>query len=367
MPKDIAVLSCGRSDFSIYLPLLKKLEDMGEVNLHLIVFGSHTSKYHGYTYKEVESFGFHHIIKLDTTLGDDDPESIGTSIGLTAIKMSALWSNLKPEWVFCLGDRYEMLAAVLSTVSFNIKVVHFHGGEKTLGAHDNSFRHALTSLSKIHFVSCEAHKTRVQEILDKENAQHVFNIGALALANKNDIRLMSNDEFFNKFRVDFTQQFVLMTYHPETVNPRANERNLAAIFEVLDAEKRQIIITLPNNDLANSRVREELINFAQLRDRVFTYGSLGVSGYYTAMSKCSYMIGNSSSGIIEAASFGCYVINVGSRQKGRCCSDNVFHVSGDAKSIKKVVNDIQKLPRYSGRNIYFNPGGVNKVLEVLEI
>ena len=196
MSKNIAVLSCGRSDFSIYLPLLKKLEDMDEVKLHLIVFGSHTSKYHGYTFKEVESYGFHHIIKLDTTLGDDDPESIGTSIGLTAIKMSAVWSNLKPDWVFCLGDRYEMLAAVLSTVSFHIKVVHFHGGEKTLGAHDNFFRHALTSLSQIHFVSCEAHKARVREILDKENAQHVFNIGALSLANKNDIRLPNCSRFY---------------------------------------------------------------------------------------------------------------------------------------------------------------------------
>lgn len=366
MSKSIAVLTCGRSDFSIYLPLLKILEGSDKFTLYVIVFGSHTSRYHGYTATEVEAFGFSNVIKVDTSLGDDDPESITTSIGLTVIKMAAVWSKLTLDWVLCLGDRHEMLAATLSAVSFNAKIVHFHGGEKTLGAIDNVFRHAITSLADYHFVSCENHQKRVREIIEEENAKNVFNVGSLALMNINTLPLLSEAEFFEKFCVDITEPTILLTYHPETVDQSVNAANLQAIFDAMDDISMQVIITLPNNDVFNSKSREALLEFSKSRNNVFTYDFMGVAGYYSAMSYCTCMIGNSSSGIIESASFGCYVINIGGRQNGRYCNENVFHTTGDAESIKNLLEDIERMPKYTGNNIYDNPTGLAKVVEVLE-
>ena len=365
--KKIAVLTCGRSDFSIYLPLLKDLGARDNVSLHIIAFGTHTSHYHGYTVSQIRDAGFENIIPIDATLADDKPDSIAISMGLTSIRLAEIWRNNEFDWVFCLGDRYEMFAAVSSAIHFNLRIVHFHGGEKTLGAVDNCFRHAITAMSEYHFTSCDAHKLRVKSIVEDELSNNVFDVGALSLQNLNFVSLFDKNEFSEQFEIDITKPTVLVTYHPETVALDVNKQNIAALLSVFDTLDEQVLLTLPNNDAMGAYAREAFLEYAKTNDNMFVYDFLGVKGYYSAMKYCSYMLGNSSSGIIEAASFGCYVVNVGDRQKGRHGSENVFHTPCESQKILDVINKINTLKPYDGGNIYYQPDTLEQIVLKLNI
>ena len=272
--KHIAVLSCGRSDLSIYLPLIKAFEACKNVELHLVAFGSHTSRYHGYSLENLKEAGSFKIIDVDAILGDDQSDSISISMGLTIIRLAEIWKRQKYDFVICLGDRHEMLAAVASAVPFNIPIAHIHGGEKTLGATDNRFRHAITALADLHFTSCDVHKRRVIEILDDEFSENVLNVGAIALQNLNDISLLSVEDFATQFSVDLSLPTVLVTYHPETEDPKNNERNVTSLISALSCIDYQIIITLPNNDVGSSYARQALIDFGASSSSVFASTTL---------------------------------------------------------------------------------------------
>lgn len=365
--KNIAVLTCGRSDFSIYLPLLKELDARENISLTIIAFGSHTSHYHGYTVSQIREEKFKNIINIDSTLADDKPDSIAISMGLTSIRLSEIWRNNKFDYVFCLGDRYEMFAAVSSAVMFNLKIVHLHGGEKTLGALDNKFRHAITSMSNYHFTSCKEHLLRVKEIIDKEFSKNVYNIGSLSLHNIKSNNLLTKNEFYKTYNIDISKPTALVTYHPETVKPEVNEKYLNVLFAIFEKIKEQILITMPNNDTMGSYARQKIITYAKGKKNIYLYDYLGVNGYYSAMKHCSYMLGNSSSGIIEAASFGCYVINIGDRQKGRICGENVFHSKGNIKSILSFIKKIKEKGIYRKKNIYYQPHTLTKIIKTLNL
>lgn len=365
--KKIAVLTCGRSDFSAYLPLLKELECRESVLLQIIALGTHTSHYHGYTISQIREEGFKNIIAIDATLGDDKSDSIAISMGLTSIRLAEVWRCNQFDLIFCLGDRYEMFAAVASAIHFNLKIVHFHGGEKTLGAVDNCFRHAITAMSDYHFTSCKAHQLRVRDIVEEEFSENVFNVGALSLQNIKTIPLFEKREFSKIFKIDISKPTVLVTYHPETIALDVNKKNIDALLSVFSSIEEQVLLTLPNNDTMGASARETFLKYSNINKNIFVYDFLGVKGYYSAMKYCSYMLGNSSSGIVEAASFGCYVINVGNRQKGRYGSDNVFHAPCETKDILEIINRIKTLRPYDGKNVYFQPDTLNKILENLNL
>lgn len=363
--KKIAVLTCGRSDFSIYLPLLKFLEQSDGFDLSIVAFGTHTSHYHGYTLNLIRKEGFKNIIPIDMLLSDDTQESVSASMGLTQIKMASFWNSTDFDLVICLGDRYEMFAAVASLIPFNMKIAHLHGGEKTLGAIDNSFRHAITSMSDIHLTSCEIHKDRVKEIVEPEMFDNVYNVGSLALENLSSMDLMSKDQFYSDFGCDLNNATILCTYHPETKDLEVNLKYASELINFFDKTSYQVLITLPNNDSMGSKIREIFIEYSSSNDRIYTYDYLGTRGYYSAMKHANFMIGNTSSGIIEAASFGCYVINLGNRQKGRQCSNNVIHVNCNSDNISSAVLKIESMGEYSGKNIYFQENTLEKIVEII--
>jgi len=363
--KKIALLTCGRSDYSIYLPLIKVLQTSEEFDLTVIAFGSHTSRYHGYSIEAIHEYENLNLISVDATLGDDKPASITSAMALTTMKFAQIWECNKFDLVVCLGDRYEMFSAVASTVPFNLKVAHFHGGEKTLGAFDNVFRHSITAMSHLHFVTCEMHAERVRRIIEDKDCDSVHNVGSLALENLNTINLMTKQEFKNKFGIDMNKSTVLFTYHPETVDLSANDRNVANLISMFEDINDQILVTLPNNDTDGARVRSALLAYGANKLNIFVYDFLGVQGYYSAMKHCSFMLGNSSSGIIEAASFNKFVINVGDRQKGRQTSANVISVPCEKKYIQSAINKISQFPVYSGGNIYYQPNTIQQVVDIM--
>ena len=353
--KTIAILTSSRADYGIYLPLLIAMKDDPFFKLRIIAFGTHLSPIHGYTINQILSDGFDVPYQIESMLAADSPNAISTAMALTSLKFADFWKDHQHDFdlVFCLGDRYEMFAAVTAGIPFNIPFAHIHGGEKTLGAIDNIFRHAITHSSKYHFVSCKEHGERVSELT--ESKDNIFDIGALSLDNLNSLPLLSKVDFDSKFGVDLNLPTILVTVHPETVTSEMNRVFVVELADtLLELTNYQVIITLPNADTNGNFIRKRLLQLPlESSNRILCFENLGSHGYFTAMKYCSFLLGNTSSGIIEAASLSKYVINLGNRQQGRKQSLNCFNVPFNKELILRTVQKIENSQAYTGENIYY--------------
>jgi GDP/UDP-N,N'-diacetylbacillosamine 2-epimerase (hydrolysing) len=360
----IAILTSSRADFGFYKPLLGKLKSHRKIKASVVVFGTHLSKKHGYTLDDIKASGFDIHSTVNVIPSGDTPASISKLIGEAHIKFSKFWSENKFDLIVCLGDRYEMFAAVSSSVPFNIPVAHLSGGEETKGAIDNIYRHALTLMARYHFTNTKKNAARVKQITGK--SENIFNTGSMAVDNIFATDLYSDQEFSKIFGFDLKKPFVLFTFHPETINYNKNGVYASELKKLLLSLGTNVIVTMPNADTSNHIIREALTQAASESKSVFLYESLGSRGYYTAMSKCLCIIGNSSSGIVEAASFGKYVLNLGDRQKGRESGKNVIHLP---VSRKKILEDFKKISKRSllGRkNIYGDGKASGRIVKILE-
>lgn len=363
----IAVLTSSRADYGIYFPLLKKMNADSFFDVRLIAFGTHLSKKFGNTIEQVKSDGFKIEAQLNTIFEGDSPEDIADSMAKTLSEFSALWKKSAKnfDWVLCLGDRYEMFAAVASTIPFNLKVAHLHGGETTLGAIDNKFRHSITAMSSLHFVSHKMYAERVKEITG--SSENIHTVGALGLDNLKEIPLFSVDEFKKKYGVDLSKPTVLVTFHPETVSWENNVQHTEELLAALGKLKEQIVITMPNADTMGNHIRTQLKKFIKANPtRAFGFDSLGTQGYFSCMKHCSFLLGNTSSGIIEAASFAKYVINTGDRQKGRLTGKNVIHVPVENEKILAAVQKISSLAPLDSSNIYGDGNAAEKIISIFK-
>ena len=364
---NIGVLTSSRADFGIYLPLLKQIKSDEFFKLAIIAFGTHLSHHHGKTIQCIYEAGFDVAFKVESLLLTDSPASISTSIGLTTIKFADFWSEHSREFdiVFCLGDRYEMFAAVTAGIPFGIPFAHIHGGEKSLGAMDNIFRHAITLASKYHFVSTRPYAEMVASLTESE--KNIYYVGALSLDNLQNMETLTVEQFKEKWGIDLSPKTILFTFHPETIEVDSNVFFVSELIAAINAlTSYQILITMPNADTEGNLVRKMLIDAYQGSDRVFMVESLGTQSYFSAISLCSVMLGNTSSGIIEAASFGRYVVNVGDRQKGRIAGSNVINTPIERDSIVDAIRKIEELPPVNGDNIYYNGGASNKIYRLLK-
>lgn len=364
----IAVLTSSRADYGIYLPLLRALENDENFQLELIVFGMHLSKFHGYTVSQIENDSFTIAARIESLLLGDTPDAIATSFALTNQKFVDFWKQHtnKYDIVFALGDRFEMAAAVLAALPFAVPFAHLHGGEVTLGAIDNVYRHCISSASKFHFVSAPPFAERLKLLLD-ENHENIHCVGSLSLENLDMIELLDLKEFKDKWGIDLSIQTLLVTVHPETVAFEKNEIYSKEIVEALSvlADTYQIIITMPNADTMGLIYREAFFKLAQHKESVHTFENLGTQSYFTCMKFSKLLIGNTSSGILEAASFHKYVINLGERQRGRLCSDNIIHLSFDKNAIIAAAKDYAK-QTYQGMNVYYQESPSKKILNILK-
>ena len=351
----VGILTSSRADFGIYRPLLKELLANANFDLKIIAFGTHLSMFHGNTIEEIRNEGFEIKYTIDSLLVSDSSESISTTIGLTFIKFSSFWKENYDQFdiVFCLGDRFEMLAAVLSGISFGIKFAHIHGGEKTLGSIDNVFRHSIAHASYMHFASTEEYKNRIIQLLDEPN--RVYYTGALSLENLSSIQLLDIDDFKLKWKIDLSQPTILFTFHPETVNATFNTIYIEEITEAISyLNNFQFLITMPNADTYGNRIRKIFQSKFKTRKNIFLVENLGTQSYFTVMKYAKLLVGNTSSGIIEAASFKKYVINIGNRQAGRAVSSNIINVEIKKDLIIDAVNKTISFGDYNGNNIYHN-------------
>ncbi|MFB2118247.1 UDP-N-acetylglucosamine 2-epimerase [Parapedobacter sp. 2B3] len=360
----IGVLTSSRADFGIYQPLLECIKNDSFFDLELIVFGTHLSKLHGYTLYDIEKNYFTKLRKINTVLANDDENAIATSYALTSLKFADFWRDYKYELVLCLGDRYEMAAAVQAGIPYGIKLAHFHGGETTLGAIDNIYRHQITLTSHIHFTTTPAYADKVCELIGSND--NVFSVGSLSLDGLDQLKLLSEDEFRSQF--DILNEYFLVTFHPETVSSNDNRYYAEEMFKGLKLVLTftNLVITMPNADTQGSLYRDKLVELSrEFPKRVKLIENFGKLNYFSAMKYSKGLIGNTSSGIIEAASFGKYVVNVGNRQKGRAQSSNTINCTFSAHHIKDAVTKISS-KSYDGANIYFRPDTVDRVIKILK-
>lgn len=335
--------------------------------VELIAFGTHLSHFHGYTLDHITEEGFETPYQIESLVLGDTQEAMSTSMGLTSIKFSSFWQahHKRFDLVFCLGDRYEMFAAVYAAVPFGTYFAHFHGGETTLGAVDNIFRHAISLASKLHFVSTNIYSDRLKSILGE--SKNIYVTGALSLDNLNTVELLSKEEFANKWKINLNKPTVLVTLHPETVAIEMNEAYAATIANVINQLlKYQVVVTMPNSDAAGSVIRRAWERLLEKSERIVIIENFGTEGYLSCMKHCSFLLGNTSSGIIEAASLNKYVINVGDRQKGRVRGANVFDCTFSVSDILAKITLIEGLPAYAGDNIYWCGGAVDKIIEIIK-
>ncbi len=367
--KKLLVLSSSRADFGIYLPLLKKVKNDPFFHLEILAFGSHLSKFHGHSIDQINEEGFKVDHTISSLLTGDGPVDIATSFSLTSLKFAEFWKLHKEDFdcVIVLGDRFEMAAAVIAGIPFNIRFAHLFGGETTLGAIDNIYRDLITLASKLQFVSLPAFKERVGHLINSTNFNcHV--IGSLSLDNLAEIKLLSTDEFYKKWQIDLNKKTVLITVHPETVAFDRNSEFATAVFEALSiiGKEKQLVVTMPNADTAGTVFRKMFEDLKTvLGDNVFLVENFGIQSYFTCMKYAGLMIGNTSSGITEAASFSKYVLNLGDRQKGRLAGDNVLQVAFDCKQIVDLT-DTYFGQLFPGRNIYLKGSAADNIISVLK-
>lgn len=365
----IGVLTSSRADYGIYLPLIKEMKKEDKIDFQIIAFGTHLSPYHGYTIDNIMKDGFAVDHKIESLLIGDSEEGISSSMGLTTLKFAQFWEKYGKNYdiVLALGDRFEMFSAVAASIPFNMIIAHIHGGEETVGAIDNKFRHSITFMSKIHFTSHDLYRKRIIKMLN--NPDYVYTVGALSLDNLKQIELLDKDSFKLKYNIDITIPSVLVTMHPETVALSMNKKYAQILGDTLFhlSDKYQIIITMPNADTEGNIYRHKFIELKEiLNERIKIIENFGTLGYFSCMKLSNFLIGNSSSGIIEASSLQKWVINLGDRQRGRICGENVINSQIEKSSILKKINLIESKPKnMSFTNPYYHGGASHKIINYL--
>ena len=362
----IGVLTSSRADFGIYLPLLQRLKKDVFFQLEIIAFGTHLSEEHGYTISEIELYDLGAIHKIVTLPVSDSPKDITKSIGETTKSFADFWSKQEFDLVFCLGDRFEMFAAVSSGTPFNFNFAHIHAGETTLGAIDNAYRHAISLFSSYLFVSTNEYKKRAEEIVEK--SVPVYNVGALSIDNLSKINYLTKQDFKSKFDIDLSKPTILSTFHPETVSYERNEAHIRELLSSFDElkEKYQIVITMPNTDTMGQMIRDAINEYKLNNPEIILIESFGMLGYLTCMKYCSFLLGNTSSGFVEASYFPKFVVNVGDRQKGRIEKNNIFTVPVLKEEIISVVKKIENQSTPDNEMIYGEGNSSQAIIKILK-
>jgi UDP-hydrolysing UDP-N-acetyl-D-glucosamine 2-epimerase len=376
--KHIGVITTSRADFGIYMPILRLLQHAPNYTLYIFAAGMHTAPHFGETWRLIEDNGFEVTECLAPVLADDSPKGIAQSMVQIAESFTTIWQRYPQlDLVFVLGDRYEMFAAAQTLLPYNIKIAHIHGGETTLGALDNRYRNAITAMADFHFTSHPAHSKRVRQITAQD--EHIYTVGAPGLDNIRQALELKHEDFEAKFHFNLKQDFILTTLHPETALNSgssiahhkhledANYQLVTATVEALLAQPMPILCTLPNADAESQQIRKTLLDFAsQYPDKIRCYENLGQAGYLTAMKACTIMVGNTSSGIIEAASFRKPVVNVGRRQEGRTAGKNVVHTPAETKAIIAAINTALQLDLHALRNPYGSGYAAKNIMAILD-
>lgn len=334
----LCILTAARSEYGLLRPIIQKLFRAPEFDVRIVVTGMHLSPEFGLTYREIEEDGILIDRKIEMLLSADTPAAISKSMGLAMIGFADYFAERRPDLLMILGDRYEALPVASAALNERIPIAHLYGGDLTEGAIDDVIRHCLTKMSHLHFVSTEAHRRRVIQM--GENPDRVYRVGAMSAESALTVKLLKREELEKDLNFSWgTDQLVVVTYHPETMENQSTEEQCLNLIKALDETKHiKIIFTKANAD-ANGRVinrmLDEYVEKHSQKARVYT--SLGQQRYLSAVALADAVVGNSSSGLSEVPSFHIPTVNVGNRQKGRETGKSVISCGNEKEQIKCAI------------------------------
>lgn len=367
----VCAVTGTRAEYGLLRHLFSALDESPQFDLRIIVTGTHLSPEFGCTYTEIESDGFRIDRKVESILSSDSPSAIAKSMGLGLIGMADAIRDLDPDLMLVLGDRFEILAGVVAALFAKVPVAHLHGGEITVGAFDEGIRHAITKMSHLHFVAAEEYRNRVIQL--GEDPERVFQVGGLGIDGIARTQLLARNELQQALEWQLGARNVLVTYHPETLGARTPEdefSQLLAALALLEGDVH-VVFTLPNADTGGRAIIRMINEYVREHPKsARAYSSLGQRRYWSLMKESDVVVGNSSSGLLEAPALNTATVDIGTRQKGRLSCPSVIHCGANAAEITRSIRralepgfqDICKCVE----SPYGKPGAVDRILTVLQ-
>ncbi|MDP8263020.1 MAG: UDP-N-acetylglucosamine 2-epimerase [Candidatus Ancaeobacter aquaticus] len=368
--RKIAIITGSRAEYGLLYCIIKAVHKDPVLKLQLMVTGMHLSPEFGLTVNRIEKDGFPITEKIEILLSSDTPQSISSSMGLGTILFGNAYERIKPDIILVLGDRFEIFSAVSAAVPFRIPVAHIHGGETTEGAIDESFRHAITKMSHIHFASTKVYRKRIMQM--GERKENIFCFGAPGI--ENIVKLpLKNRSIYKNIGIPEGKKYGIVTYHPVTLEKNKAKQHIDALLKSLDRYQDMYwLFSLPNADTEGRIILKRIEEYTKTRIKnTKIIESIGQLHYLSLLKYASIMVGNSSSGIIEAPSFHLPVVNIGNRQKGRIRANNVIDVKGCrdeniAEAIKIAISPQFKNSLSAIKNPYGNGNTSKQIVEVLK-
>jgi UDP-hydrolysing UDP-N-acetyl-D-glucosamine 2-epimerase len=343
--KKIIIATGSRADYGLLKELIKLFQKNKKIKTYVLATGSHLAKGPANSLKNIRADGIKNIITLDMQLKGDRPLDICNSLGTETKKAATILKKYQPDLIICLGDRFELWPITMSATIFTIPVAHIHGGESTEGVIDEAIRHSVTKMSHIHFCTHKKYAKRIKQM--GENPKNVHTVGAPGLDRITSIKKLSRTELEDKLKVRFSNKNILCTFHPVTLSESEtnNEiKNLCQAIKKLTQENDfTFFITLPNVDTFSHNILKQWnLLKKQSPQKVFLFSNLGDLNYISMMKNVDLVLGNSSSGIIEAPFLGKAVVNIGNRQKGRLSSQHILHSNGEYGDLIKKIRSALK-------------------------
>lgn len=351
----IGILTATRAEYGLLKPIIKKLKEIDDFDIKIIVTGAHLSSEHGLTYQEIERDGIAIDKKIDMLLSRDNSASISKSMGLAMIGFGEYFDEEDFNYLLVLGDRYETLAVCCAAMNARIPILHLYGGEVTEGAVDDAIRHAITKMSYLHFTSTEIYRRRVIQL--GEAPERVFNVGAIGVENALAEPKIRKEELAEDVGLSLEKPYGIVTFHPVTLEGNAVEQCRELLKAIEYFQDYQFIITGANADCGGMEINRMLSRFADSHANIYFTYSLGMKKYLSALNYASFVIGNSSSGLAEAPSFRIPTINIGNRQKGRLKAKSVIDCEPVEEEIVKAVKYAMSLQFQESLKDMINPYG----------
>jgi GDP/UDP-N,N'-diacetylbacillosamine 2-epimerase (hydrolysing) len=334
--RSVCVVTGSRADYGLLRWVMEGIRASSELELQLVVTGMHLASEFGHTWREIEADGFSIDRKIETLLSSDSPAGVTKSMGLGLIGFADAFSELCPDIVLVLGDRSEIFVAAIAATVACIPIAHLHGGERTEGAIDESFRHSITKMSHLHFVAAEEYRRRVIQL--GENPDCVFLVGGLGIDSVLRLPLLSRGELEEAIGLTFAKRNLLITFHPVTLEPAGAEGQMLELLSALESlVETNLIFTMPNADTEGRHLIRMVEEFVSHHANAFAFTSLGQLRYLSTIRNVDAVVGNSSSGLTEVPSFKKGTINIGTRQQGRLRASSVIDCDPDRRDIGAAI------------------------------
>jgi GDP/UDP-N,N'-diacetylbacillosamine 2-epimerase (hydrolysing) len=367
MKRKVCVVTGTRAEYGLLFPILRKIQASNNLELQLVATTMHLSEEFGLTYEQIENDGFAIDDKIENLLAVDSKAAMAKSSGLATVLISDTFSRLKPDIVLLLGDRFETHAVATTAMLMNIPIAHIHGGEVTEGAVDEQIRHSLTKMAYLHFTSTEEYRKRVIQL--GEVPERVFCTGAPGIDNIFNLTLSDKENLEKELQWNITSPTALFTFHSETLSTGGVNVQIERILQALEASDVNVLFTYANADDGGRAINHAIEQFvSKNKNKYCVVKSLGQLKYLSAMKHVDLLIGNTSSGIIEAASFHKPVVNIGDRQKGRLQSGNVINcnIENIPNAIIQALSDEFSTRCEKVTNVYGDGLAAEKIVQQLE-